>query len=101
MSAPDSQARFGQALVDFSSNAIFPEEETISSAPIEESALPAALSALDAAKADLEVLPDPQESTLSLPCRILISSTERDSRDKSSKRARCRLMDCEREGSTG
>jgi centromere/kinetochore protein ZW10 len=45
----------GQTLVGFSAKGIFPEDETVSAASIEASALPSALQALEAAKAELEV----------------------------------------------
>jgi protein transport protein DSL1/ZW10 len=55
MSSSDIQARLGQTLIDFSSNGIFPEEEAVSAATLDDSALPAALVALNDAKAELEV----------------------------------------------
>lgn len=56
MSSSEIQARLARTLVDFSSQGIFPEEEAISSTIVEASALPAALVALNNAKAELEVL---------------------------------------------
>ncbi|KAF4626360.1 hypothetical protein G7Y89_g11800 [Cudoniella acicularis] len=53
MSSTDTQARVGEALVEFSSNGHFPEEESVSAAYVEESALSGALEALEAAKAAL------------------------------------------------
>jgi hypothetical protein len=45
----------GQAIVGFSRDGMFPEEDEVSAMKVESSALPAALSALAAARADLEV----------------------------------------------
>ena len=45
----------GSILVDFSTKGTFPEEESVSAAPVEESALPGALAALNTAKIELEV----------------------------------------------
>lgn len=45
----------GGILIDFSTKGSFPEEESVSAARVEESALPAALVALNAAKTELEV----------------------------------------------
>ncbi len=55
MASSDIQAQLGQALVDFSTNGAFPQEEAVSAAYVEDSALPAALVALDNAKSGLEV----------------------------------------------
>jgi hypothetical protein len=55
MSSPAGEARLGQTLVDFSSKGLFPQEEKVSAATVESSALPAALAALEHAKAELEV----------------------------------------------
>ena len=55
MASSDIQAQLGQTLVDFSANGAFPEEEAVSAAYVEDSALPVALVALGNAKAGLEV----------------------------------------------
>ncbi|TVY41445.1 hypothetical protein LSUB1_G002283 [Lachnellula subtilissima] len=44
----------GSILVDFSTKGSFPEEESVSAARVEESALPGALAALNTAKTELE-----------------------------------------------
>lgn len=55
MSSQDIQARIGPALVDYSGNGTFPEEESVAAAHIEDDILPEALNALNNAKTDLEV----------------------------------------------
>jgi hypothetical protein len=48
-------ARVAEALVDFASKGQFPDDESVAAASVENSVLPAAYLALDAARADLEV----------------------------------------------
>ena len=55
MSSADIQARIGPALVDYSGNGIFPSEESVAAANIEDAALPGALRVLNNAKIELEV----------------------------------------------
>jgi centromere/kinetochore protein ZW10 len=55
MVSEDIQARIGPAIVDYSENGAFPEEETLAAASVGDSVLPAALKALNDAKLDLEV----------------------------------------------
>jgi hypothetical protein len=57
MSSSDTQARVGQALVDFAVESKFPEEEAVIAANVESSALPIALELLSDARASLEVGP--------------------------------------------
>ena len=55
MSSSDTQARVGQALVDFAVKSKYPEEEAVIAANAESSALPTALELLNSARASLEV----------------------------------------------
>jgi centromere/kinetochore protein ZW10 len=55
MASASTQADLGKILVDFSLNGTFPEEEAVSAASVEPSALSGALVVLQNAKADLEV----------------------------------------------
>ncbi len=55
MSSSNVQDHLGQALVSFSTNGTFPEEEAISAAHVNSSTVSAALAALSGAKAELEV----------------------------------------------
>ena len=59
MSSFNDQDQLGQALVDFSTNGLFPEEEAVSATHVNSSTVSAALAALNAARADLEVSPPP------------------------------------------
>ena len=54
MSSSDIEEQLGPALIDFATNGIFPEE-AVSAAYVHDSALPAALIALNDAKIALEV----------------------------------------------
>lgn len=51
----DTQARIAGALVNFASKREFPDDESVAAATVQDSVLPAAYQALDAAKNDLEV----------------------------------------------
>jgi centromere/kinetochore protein ZW10 len=53
--ASSTPPELGQVLVDFSVDGRFPEDEAVSAARVKHSALPAALTVLREAKADLEV----------------------------------------------
>jgi hypothetical protein len=55
MSAAQGQDVLARTIVSFSRDGIFPEEDEVSAMHVQSSALPAALDALAAAKADLEV----------------------------------------------
>jgi centromere/kinetochore protein ZW10 len=55
MASPKPRSQLGQVLIDFSTNGTFPEEEAVSAAYAEPSALPSALVAVRDAKAALEV----------------------------------------------
>lgn len=55
MASSQTPADLGQVLVDFTVNGIFPESESVSSAPITPAALNAALKVLNDAKVELEV----------------------------------------------
>ena len=55
MSPRDIQSRIGPALVAYSSHDIFPEEELVAAAHIEDASLLEAFNALNNAKAELEV----------------------------------------------
>lgn len=55
MSGHDNPVRIGRVLVDYSSNGIFPEEESVAATHFEDSLLPGALNALNDSKAALEV----------------------------------------------
>jgi centromere/kinetochore protein ZW10 len=55
MASSKPQSQLGQVLIDFSTNGAFPEEEAVSAAYAEPSALPSALVAVRDAKVALEV----------------------------------------------
>lgn len=55
MSSLDVQARIGPALVEYSGNGTFPDEESVAAAHMEDAMLPEALNVLNSAKAGLEV----------------------------------------------
>jgi hypothetical protein len=55
MASSKPRSQLGQVLIDFSTNGAFPEEEAVSAAYAEPSALPSALVAVRDAKAALEV----------------------------------------------
>jgi protein transport protein DSL1/ZW10 len=55
MAALQEQDVLGQAIVNFSRDGVFPEEDEVSAMQIEDSALPGALRILAAVKLDLEV----------------------------------------------
>ena len=55
MPSPEIQARIGLAIVEYSSNGTFPDEESVAAAHIEDAVLLKALSLLNTAKSDLEV----------------------------------------------
>jgi centromere/kinetochore protein ZW10 len=57
MASSKPQSQLGQVLIDFSTNGAFPEEEAVSAAYAEPSALPSALIAVRDAKVALEVRP--------------------------------------------
>jgi centromere/kinetochore protein ZW10 len=57
--------QIGKALVDFSTNGAFPEEEAVSAAYVTSSLLPTVLGALTDAKIELEVLQIPKVYILS------------------------------------
>jgi hypothetical protein len=55
MSTADGQDQLGQVLINFSTNGAFPEEESVSAAYVQKSALAPALAALATARSELEV----------------------------------------------
>lgn len=55
MATADGQDQLGQVLINFSTNAAFPEEESVSAAYVQKSALAPALAALATARSELEV----------------------------------------------
>lgn len=55
MSSQDVGLQIGPVLVDYSSNGIFPEDESVAAAHIEDALLPDALNVLNDSKAALEV----------------------------------------------
>jgi protein transport protein DSL1/ZW10 len=55
MASSKPQSQLGQVLIDFSTNGAFPEEEAVSAAYAEPSALPSAVVAVRDAKVALEV----------------------------------------------
>jgi centromere/kinetochore protein ZW10 len=55
MASSKPQSQLGRVLIDFSTNGAFPEEEAVSAAYAEPSALPSALVAVRDAKVALEV----------------------------------------------
>ena len=84
MSSPDTQARVGQALVNFAVESKYPEEEAVIAANVESSALPTALELLNSARASLEVGSNLSSYSILIPCAPanVYVSTERNPGDE-------------------
>ncbi|RFU26758.1 hypothetical protein B7463_g9583, partial [Scytalidium lignicola] len=89
MASVETQNQLGRTLIEFSRNGAFPEEEAVSAAFIEGSALPGALEALNSAKADLEkeIRQLSRESAPEVDSWILNAKSLQDDIDKSRRLA--------------
>ena len=57
MASAAVQDQLGQVLIDFSTNGVFPEEESVSAAYVQQPHLAPALAALSTARSELEASP--------------------------------------------